>query len=139
MPKSSDSPRLIQDTDRTQPIGAVVRPVAGWLRTIREALDLTLADQAKRLKITPPAVRSFEQAEAEDRITLASLRRTAAAMDCELVYTLMPRSGSLPMSAKAETREPGRAAIKPKVPSTKVPAADNVVLDLTWRAEHGDE
>lgn len=113
--------------------------MAGWLRTIREALDLTLADQAKRLKITPPAVRSFEQAEAEDRITLASLRRTAAAMDCELVYTLMPRSGSLPMSAKAETREPGRAAIKPKVPSTKVPAADNVVLDLTWRAEHGDE
>ena len=36
-----------------------------------------------------------EKAEAEDRITLKSLRALADALDCDLVYALVPRAGSL--------------------------------------------
>jgi len=111
------------------------------LRAIREALGLSLADQARRLKITPPAVRSFELAEAEDRITLASLRRTAAAMDCDLVYTLVSRSGALAIPAKDESGKAARKTgggretlAKASGPSS---TPDNVVLDLTWRVENG--
>ena len=79
---------------RTTPIGHIIRPTVGWLRTTRDLLGFTLTNLAQRLKVTPPAVRSFEQAEAEDRITLASLRRVAAAMNCELIYALVPRTGA---------------------------------------------
>jgi predicted DNA-binding mobile mystery protein A len=40
-------------------------------------------------------IQEFEQAEANDRITLNSLRRVAAAMDCELVYAVIPKSGTI--------------------------------------------
>ena len=116
----------------------IVRPASGWLRTLREALGLTLADLANRLKVTPPAVRSFEQAESEDRITLASLRRSADAMGCDLVYTLIPRTGTL-ANAAARIPQPARAEIH--VAPSAVHVADasaSKVLDKTWHALHGD-
>jgi transcriptional regulator with XRE-family HTH domain len=125
-------------------VGEVVRPAAGWLRTVREALGLTLADLAKRLGNSPPAVRSFEQAEAEDRITLASLRRAAAAMGCDVIYVLVPRTGNL-----AELAAPRRPPRRQSPAETPTPAAppfytpgtenpDARVIDMTWRALHGD-
>ena len=67
------------------------RPPAGWLRAIREALGMTSAVLAVRLKITGSGVRKLEQAEAADAITLGTLRRAAEALDCELQYTLVPK------------------------------------------------
>jgi hypothetical protein len=44
-----------------------------------------------------------EQAEADDRITLAQLRKLAAGLDCELVYALVPRNRCARMvQARAE-------------------------------------
>jgi predicted DNA-binding mobile mystery protein A len=37
----------------------------------------------------------LEKAEAEDRITLKSLRAAAHALGCELVYALVPKANSL--------------------------------------------
>ena len=45
----------------------------------------------QRLGITASGVRKLEQAEAADAITLATLRRVAEALDCELHYALVPR------------------------------------------------
>ena len=45
----------------------------------------------QRLGITASGVRKLEQAEAADAITLATLRRMAEALDCELHYFLVPR------------------------------------------------
>ena len=67
------------------------RPAAGWLRAIRDALGMTSAVLAARLEITSSGVRKLEQAEASDAITLATLRRVAEALDCELQYVLVPR------------------------------------------------
>jgi predicted DNA-binding mobile mystery protein A len=71
---------------------------------LREVLDLTLRDVGRRLDIRAQAVRAFEKAEATDRITLASLRRVAEAMGCELVYVLGPLDGSLQTLAEREAR-----------------------------------
>lgn len=46
---------------------------------------------ATRLGATASGLRKPEQAKAADSITLATLRRAAAAMDCELQYVLVPR------------------------------------------------
>jgi predicted DNA-binding mobile mystery protein A len=67
------------------------RPAAGWLRAIRDALGMTSAVLAARLEITSSGVRKLEQAEASDAISLATLRRVAEALDCELQYVLVPR------------------------------------------------
>jgi predicted DNA-binding mobile mystery protein A len=140
MPEHPNLTKLAQATDRSLPVGQVVRPTTGWLRAVREVLGLTLADLAKRLKVTPPAVRSFEQAEAEDRITLASLRRSADAMDCELVYVLIPRTGMLASLAEPRTRaHRGSAAASGASPEAS-PADDGAkkVTDLTWHTLHGE-
>ena len=67
------------------------RPPVGWVRAIREALGMSAAVLAKRLEITPSGFRKLEQAEAADAITLATLRRMAEALDCDLQYALVPR------------------------------------------------
>lgn len=66
-------------------------PTTGWVRAIRDALGMSSAALARRLKVTDSAVRKLEQAEATDAITLGTLRRAAAALDCELQYALVPR------------------------------------------------
>jgi predicted DNA-binding mobile mystery protein A len=67
------------------------RPLSGWLRAIREALGMSSAVLAQRLGISASGLRKLEQAEAADAITLATLRRVAEALDCELQYILVPR------------------------------------------------
>jgi predicted DNA-binding mobile mystery protein A len=67
------------------------RPPVGWLRAIRETLGMTSVALGQRLRITASGVRKLEQAEAADAITLATLRRVAEALDCELHYALVPR------------------------------------------------
>jgi predicted DNA-binding mobile mystery protein A len=45
---------------------------------------------AKRLGVRQPSVVALEQSEAKGTIELATLRRAAEALDCTLVYALVP-------------------------------------------------
>lgn len=45
---------------------------------------------AKRLGIKQPSLTALEQSEVRGTIELATLRRVAAALDCTLVYALVP-------------------------------------------------
>ena len=67
------------------------RPPAGWLKTIREALGMTATHQAKSLGVTTSTVTRLETSEADDTISLATLRRAAEALGCELQYALVPK------------------------------------------------
>jgi predicted DNA-binding mobile mystery protein A len=75
---------------KTAPLGA--RPKQGWVRAIRESLGMSGAAFARRLAMSHAGVRKLESAEASDAITLASLRKLAQALDCELQYALVPRT-----------------------------------------------
>ncbi len=66
------------------------RPVRGWIRAIREALGMTAEQLGKRLGVKQPSVVAFEQSEEKGTIELATLRRVAEALDCRLVYALVP-------------------------------------------------
>jgi predicted DNA-binding mobile mystery protein A len=70
---------------------ALTRPPRGWVRAIREALGMTTAQLAQRLNIAQPSVVGLEKAEASKVITLETLERAARALDCTLVYALVPR------------------------------------------------
>ena len=49
------------------------------------------AHLAKRLGLVPSTVLRLETSEADDTITLGSLRRAAEALDCEVQYALVPK------------------------------------------------
>jgi predicted DNA-binding mobile mystery protein A len=66
-------------------------PKPGWIRTIRRALGLTLAQLGERLNISQPSVFDAEKREAAGDITLSQLRRFAAALECNFVYAFVPR------------------------------------------------
>lgn len=70
-------------------------PRLGWVRAVRDALGMSTRQLASRMGVTQPTVVQLEQSEANGTIQLATLRRAANALDCDLVYTLVPRSGSL--------------------------------------------
>jgi predicted DNA-binding mobile mystery protein A len=73
----------------------VPRPSKGWIRTIRQALEVSSGELARRLGTSRQLPLQLEKGEAEDRVTLKSLRAAANALDCDLVYALVPRSGSM--------------------------------------------
>jgi predicted DNA-binding mobile mystery protein A len=73
----------------------IPRPLKGWIRTIRHALGVSSGELARRLGTSRQLPLQLEKGEAEDRITLRSLRAVANALDCDLVYALVPRAHSM--------------------------------------------
>jgi predicted DNA-binding mobile mystery protein A len=82
-------------------------PVHGWIKAVRVALGMTTAQLAKRLGVKQPSVVAIEQSEAKGTIELATLRRVAAALDCTLVYALIPNK-----SLEASVRDRARAFVR---------------------------
>jgi predicted DNA-binding mobile mystery protein A len=80
------------------------RPQKGWLRAIREASGVPLRQISQRLHKSAPLVHYLEKSEADYRITLGNLRDAADALGCELVYALVPRSGSIHDLAEEQAR-----------------------------------
>jgi predicted DNA-binding mobile mystery protein A len=68
------------------------RPSNGWIKTIREALGMTAVALARQLNVRSSTVHKLEKSEADDSISLASLRKVAEALNCELHYALVPRT-----------------------------------------------
>ena len=81
------------------------RPTGGWIASVREALGLTLQQVSKQIRASRQSVQQLEKAEAEDRITLGALRRVAKAMGCDLLYALVPNTGSFSELAERPTRD----------------------------------
>jgi len=88
------------------------RPSDGWIASVREALGLSLRQVGKKMGASGQAIQQFEQAEAEDRITLRAMRRVAGTMGCDLVYVLLPKSGSFQELAEQPTRERAARDVK---------------------------
>lgn len=88
------------------------RPSDGWIASVREALGLSLRQVGKKMGASGQAIQQFEQAEAEDRITLRAMRRVAGTMGCDLVYVFVPKSGSFQELAEQPTRERAARDVK---------------------------
>ncbi len=81
-----------------------LRPTRGWIRAIREALGMSQQQVARAMQVKQQSLIDFETAEAEDRITLKNLRRAAEAMECELIYAIVPKSGTIQKLAEKRAR-----------------------------------
>jgi predicted DNA-binding mobile mystery protein A len=96
MATSNDIKRARQALDdRLSQLGAATRyavPRLGWVRAVRDAIGMSAADLGRRMGITDASVRSLEKNEIEGGARLSTLRRAAEAMDCSLVYALIPNT-----------------------------------------------
>jgi predicted DNA-binding mobile mystery protein A len=78
-------------------------PREGWVRTIREALGMSLRQLAERAGVSKTTVNSAEASESRGTVQLDSLERLADAMDCDVVYAVVPR-GSLTATIAKQAR-----------------------------------
>ena len=67
------------------------RPPRGWIKAIREALGMTSQQLACRMGVSQPRISEIEKQEVAGALTLDTLQRAANALDCQLVYALVPR------------------------------------------------
>lgn len=67
------------------------QPRRGWITTIRKALGITLPQFAKKLGVVRSRVIKIQQAELSESLTMRTLKEAANALNCDLVYALVPR------------------------------------------------
>lgn len=75
-----------------QPAQRFARPPKGWIRAIRQALGMSAAQLAQRMGLSQPRIAQLEKAEASGTLQLDTLARAAEALDCTLVYALVPNT-----------------------------------------------
>lgn len=91
----------------------VTPPSGGWLRAIRLAVGMPSSHAARKLRISASTLREFENNEATGAISLKTLKRAADAMDCDLVYFLFPRAGSLQAMIEKQAQKRAEALVRP--------------------------
>lgn len=82
--------RLDERLAPMKPVERFRAPPKGWVRAIRDALGMSGVQFARRLGVQPPSVAALEVSEESGSIQLKTLRRAAEALDCTLVYALVP-------------------------------------------------
>jgi len=87
--------QLDRSLEPFQAARVVSRPQKGWIRAIREAMGVSAGELGRILGSSRQLPLQLEKAEADDRITLKSLRKAADALECDLVYALVPKAGTM--------------------------------------------
>lgn len=95
--------RLDARLQRLRPLSDESRPHKGWIRAIRDALGMSTTELAARIGVSQQTITDLERSELHDTIKLETLRRAADALECDLVYFLIPRIG-LDEAVKAQAR-----------------------------------
>jgi transcriptional regulator with XRE-family HTH domain len=77
------------------------RPSEGWLRAMRLATGTPAREIARYMDFTEKMVYQLEQSEQRDTISLGRLGAMARALECDLVYGIVPWEQSLVVRAMA--------------------------------------
>ena len=88
----------------------------------------------KRLHVRPQTVEALEKSEASGSIQLNTLRRAAEALDCTLVYALVP-SGSLEGAVKTRARRIAMRDLQRVAHTMKLEAQETAEADSEERIE----
>ncbi len=78
-----------------RPLKEISIPSKGWINAIRNTLNMSLVQLAKRLKKTPVSVREIEIREIDKSVTLKKMIEVAEAFDFHFVYGFVPKESSL--------------------------------------------
>ncbi|MHB8621816.1 MAG: mobile mystery protein A [Sulfuricaulis sp.] len=95
--------QLSHTFEAIQAVRQIQSPRKGWLRAIRYALGMTAKQFAERLAVVPSRIVKIEESEVSGSLSLKNLRRAADALNCELVYAIVPRTSLEEMVRKQAT------------------------------------
>ena len=68
-------------------------PTPGLLRAIRKALGIPMKEIAQNLEMECSGIFEIENREVRQAVTVQSLAKLAGAMDCVVVYGIVPKHG----------------------------------------------
>lgn len=83
----------------------------GWVKYIRRALGMTLQQLAKRAGLSVSTIAHIERSEAAGTASLNTLKKVAAALECEFIYAFVLKNDAedieaiLKKSARKKARE----------------------------------
>lgn len=110
-------------------------PPKGWIRAIRDALGMSRPQLASRLGVRrPQTVETIEKSEANGTIQLSTLRRAAEALDCQLVYALVPKT-SLEHAVRSRARQIATKDLQRVAQTMKLEAQETGESSLDARIE----
>lgn len=96
--------QLDQQLNEWQELGKKYgKPRSGWIKTLRVALCMSAEQFANRLGVTRGRINQLENAEIHDAVTLRTLKEAANALECELIYAIVPK-GNLTLEHIIKTR-----------------------------------
>lgn len=84
--------RRRQIDEMSSKLRGIVRPNRGYIREIRDALEMSSYQLADRIGVRQSTIMDMEESERQGTITLRSLERAAAALGCKLIYGLVPET-----------------------------------------------
>jgi predicted DNA-binding mobile mystery protein A len=90
----------------------LVVPARGWIKAIRESLGMSTYQLAARMGVSQSTMNKMELGEARGAIQLSSLKRAGEAMNCTLVYALVPND-SLEGFLQQQARKVAAEQLKP--------------------------
>ena len=70
-------------------------PKEGWINLLRKTFNTSLRQLGNRLSLTPQGMRKIEKKEADESISIKTLRKAGDALSMKLVYGFIPKDGSL--------------------------------------------
>jgi predicted DNA-binding mobile mystery protein A len=79
-------------------------PPSGWVKAIRGSLGITIRQLADRMGVGHGSISQLEKREPQKKVTLELLERAAQAMDCQLVYAIIPREAGMTLEDIIERR-----------------------------------
>jgi len=92
--KRPDKLAMQQIERRLKKLGTIAKDAhvpTGWIAYMRQAMFMTLSNLAKASDLSPATVQQIEKREKVGKVTIESMRKIAAAMECEFVYALVPK------------------------------------------------
>jgi predicted DNA-binding mobile mystery protein A len=92
---SIDNLALVQIERRLKPLrkyAGNTKLRTGWIHYMRTTIGMTLKNLADRARISVSTVAQSEKREIQGKVTLDTLQKLAAAMDCELIYAFIPKT-----------------------------------------------
>lgn len=100
-------------------------PTTGWIKLLRNTLNMSLKQLGNRLSMTPQGVRDIERRELDETITLKSLKEAGDALDMKFVYGFVPKSGSLEKLIETKARELAEKIVKRTSTTMKLEDQEN--------------
>lgn len=79
-------------------------PRSGWIKAVRGALGMNTRQLAERVGVEQSNITRLEEREPSGKITLERLAKTAHAMNCKLIYAIVPNDRFATLEAIIDER-----------------------------------